>query len=96
MNEVMRILEADDWDPDRGTLKRNGALRYREGVVADEKSVLNDPDIRFYAACNPGQVEGDSLACLCPLTARNIVWVFLNMLRRQRRSEQERGRGGLR
>ncbi len=82
IDEVMRAMGADDWDPDAGVLKRVGALRYREGVVADDASVVDDPDVRFYAQLNPGQAMGDSLVCLCPLSVLNLVSVLANIVRR--------------
>ncbi len=85
MNAVMRTVGSPEWDPETGVLTRRGKLRYREGVVADDLSVLEDPDIRFYAAQNPGQATGDSLACLCPLNSRNFLYFLRTMLRRERR-----------
>ena len=98
MNDVMRKLGAEGWNPKTAVLKRHGCQRYREGVVKDDPRVLKDPDIRFYARMNPGQHLGDSLACICPLTLRNVLSVLANMLRRrqQRRRVESRRRDGRR
>jgi hypothetical protein len=74
VDAVMR--ESDPgWDPDAGVLRRRGASRYREGVVDDDARLLGHPvvgpAVTFYREKNPGQVEGDSLLCLCPLSAAN-------------------------
>ena len=86
---VRLVMERDgdpDWDPQAGVVRRRGASRYREGVVADEPGALQDPDIRFYAERNPGQDQGDTLIALCPLSLRNL-WSLVSKvsgLRRRR------------
>jgi hypothetical protein len=75
---AMRRVDDPAWDPEAGVLRRNGASRYREGVVDDEPGILQHPvlgpAVRFYREQNPRQVEGDSLVCLCPLSAANWWW----------------------
>lgn len=75
VEEAMRRSADPSWDPEAGVLRRRGASRYREGIVAHEPALLDHPvlgpALRFYAAANPGQLEGDSLVCLCPLSAAN-------------------------
>jgi hypothetical protein len=73
--EVMRQLEEPHWDPARGVVRRFGASRYREGVVADEPEMLANRHVRYYAACNPGQADGDTLLCITPLHVENWVSV---------------------
>jgi len=86
--ELVRVVmeqDADpDWDPQAGVVRRRGASRYREGVVADEPEALQDPDVRFYAERNPGQDQGDTLIALCPLSARNL-WSMVSKAVRRRR-----------
>ena len=82
MDRVMRRIGSEGWDRRAAVLRRHGSQRYREGIVADDRRVLDDPDIRFYADMNPGQHLGDSLACHCPLTARNFLSVLEHVLRR--------------
>jgi hypothetical protein len=74
MDAVMRQMAASDWDAAAGVVRRYGALRYLEGVVSDDGD-QSDPDVAFYATLNPRQHEGDSLACLAPLTIKN--WSFM-------------------
>jgi hypothetical protein len=75
VSAAMRLRSEPSWDEEAGVLRRKGASRYREGVVDDEPALLHHPVIgaalRFYRAENPGQPEGDSLVCLCPLSAAN-------------------------
>jgi hypothetical protein len=82
MDAVMRALDKEGWDPEAGVVRRHGALRYREGLVGSDPSLLANPHIRFYAALNPHQEEGDSLACLCPVSARNVGAVVAAMAQR--------------
>ena len=79
------------WDPETGVLERHGASRYREGVVDDDPELLDHPTlgpmIRFYRRQNPGQDQGDSLACLCPLTPANCLsWARVALARSLRRT----------
>jgi hypothetical protein len=91
LDVVMRRIGGSDWDPAAGVVRRYGALRYLEGVVADERD-QGDPDVAFYGTRNPRQSEGDSLACLAPLSLKN--WIFmawrgaLRTLRTLRRSRR--------
>lgn len=68
---VMTLADDDGWDPDAGVVRRFGASRYHEGVVVDDESALQDPDIRAYHGLNPGQDDGDTLMCVAPLHWRN-------------------------
>ena len=79
---VMRMLDKEGWDPEAGVVRRHGALRYREGLVGSDPSLLSNPHIRFYATLNPGQHEGDSLACLCPVSVRNVRTLLVAMAQR--------------
>jgi hypothetical protein len=80
LNAVMSELEPEGWDPDRGILRGEGKLRYRVGL-ADEASA-SDPDVAFFAERNPGQADGDALACLVPITVENVVALSKATLRR--------------
>jgi hypothetical protein len=76
LDTVMRRVAGSDWDAEAGVVRRYGRLRYREGVVADDGD-QGDPEVAYYAARNPGQREGDSLACVAPLSLRNwrtVAW----------------------
>jgi hypothetical protein len=71
VRDVMARQGDGGWDPERGVLRRFGVSRYAEGVVDDEPAALGDPDVRFYHEHNPGQIDGDTLLCICPLDAAN-------------------------
>ncbi len=90
LDAAMRRAEPSTWDASAGVLRRHGASRYREGVVDDEPAVLDHPTlgpaVRYYRARNAGQGEGDSLACLCPLTAANWWYCLRVAAQRRRRS----------
>ncbi|HEY3409818.1 MAG TPA: hypothetical protein VGK53_16745 [Propionicimonas sp.] len=46
--------------------------RLRPGVAGISERELRVPDIAFFAAANPGWVEGHDLVCLCELTPDNL------------------------
>ena len=81
LDTTMRRIASADWDREAGVVRRYGQLRYREGVVADEGD-QGDPDVVFYAARNARQPEGDSLACLAPLSFKNWSFVASRAVRR--------------
>lgn len=83
--ETMKVAQLDNWDPEQGVLVANGELRYLEGVVEDEPSVTDDPDVRFYAERNPNQARGDALVCIYPLSARNLASIARRMTARMAR-----------
>ncbi|MFO0729149.1 MAG: hypothetical protein U1E65_35545 [Myxococcota bacterium] len=83
--DAMRRLGEDNFDPELGVIRRYGASRYLEGVVADDPAALRDHDVRFYSALNPGQTDGDTLVCLCPMSLENWVHIARSALRRLRR-----------
>lgn len=76
LDAAVRATSASGWDAEAGVVRRHGALRYTEGVVADE-GVQTDLDIAYYGSKNPLQHEGDSLACIAPLSTRN--WLFMGL-----------------
>ena len=95
---VMGEAQDANWDEVAGLLRRRGASRYREGVVADEPGVTLDPDLRFYSELNPAQAEGDTLLCIAPLTAK--TWLNMarvgarRLLRGRRRARSSSSEGG--
>ena len=63
------------WRPARGVLVRSGRRRLRptaSPLILDSDS---EPELAFFARANPGHASGDTLVCLCPLTASN--WLSL-------------------
>lgn len=91
---AMEALADPNWDADAGVVRRFGTQRYRDGVVADDPSVLADPDIRFYAALNPRQAEGDTLICLAELSLRGWLRTAWRMLARASRPRPPLNRNG--
>ena len=47
--------------------------RLRPGVADLTPQRRHDPDVRFFAARNPGHARGDELCCLAPLTRANFL-----------------------
>lgn len=95
VDSVMEESGDSGWDREAGVLRRKGTSRYREGVVDDDPRLLDHPTlgpvIRFYRGQNPGQVEGDSLLCLCPLSLANCWSWARTALGRSLRRERRRG-----
>lgn len=85
VDDVMRKTGEVNWDRETGVIRRFGASRYLEGVVADEPAALRDPQVRYYARMNPGQIHGDTLACLCPLSFDNWITIAKSAWRRTMR-----------
>lgn len=80
LDSVMREMGFGGWNPETGVLEGHGRLRYREGIVAEDRP--SDPDAHFYARLNPGQFEGDALACLVPISRKNVAALSATTLRR--------------
>ncbi len=57
------------WDCQAGVVRRFGVSSYREGRAVDTSAA--DPHVAFFARANPGQSEGDTLACIAPLHRAN-------------------------
>ena len=91
LDATVRTITSTGWDPERGVLQRHGALRYTEGVVTDDGD-QGDPDVAFYASVNPEQHEGDSLACIAPLTTSNWMHMGMKAVRRRLRRTGDRSR----
>lgn len=81
LDATVRRVGSAGWDAEAGLVRRHGKLRYTEGVVIDDGE-QRDPDIAFYAQMNPLQHEGDSLACIAPLSMKNWMGMGLKALRR--------------
>lgn len=99
MDAVMRRACTTGWDAASGVVKRSGGTNYLEGVIESASAVPDDPDIQFYAKCNPGQSRGDTLVCLCRFDMPNAVRVLTRALARffrshQRKTAEDRRDGG--
>jgi hypothetical protein len=76
------------WRPARGIAVRSGRKRLRATTAPLALTADSSPNLRFFAAANPGHAEGDMLICLCPLTLGNWLSVA-------RRALARRGRAGV-
>jgi hypothetical protein len=74
------------WRPARGIAVRSGQKRLRAAAAPLVVTPDTSPDIRFFAAANPGHAEGDMLVCLCPLTLGNWLSVARRALARRERA----------
>jgi hypothetical protein len=62
------------YDAARGVIafqERHGALR--GGVAESRTRTLEDPDVRFFLARNPGWRDGDELACIAEIRLRDFA-----------------------
>lgn len=82
LDQVAQALDNPHYDAARGILS-HPELVYLDGHIGLDPADLQDPDIAFYARINPGQVKGDDVMCLCPLTPANWGAVLRNALARQ-------------
>jgi hypothetical protein len=86
IDQLATHLYGPAWRPARGIAVRSGRKRLRMTAAPLAMDAEATPDIRFFAAANPGHAEGDMLVCLCPLTLANWLSVA-------RRALARRGRG---
>jgi hypothetical protein len=68
-------LALSNWDAEKLVVHRTGEVRYKEGIYAREAPTLANPHVAFYAQANPGQVNGDTLACIAELSLMNWAWM---------------------
>jgi hypothetical protein len=61
-----------DWSRETGVVRRSGYKQLLPETAPIDGQSRSDPDVRFFAAANPGHRDGDMLVCLAPLTARNL------------------------
>ena len=73
------------WRQARGLVVRSGQRRMRSTTAPLVLDADAEPDLRFFAAANPGHSEGDMLMCLCPLTLANWLSLARRALRRSAR-----------
>jgi hypothetical protein len=86
-----RLRYGDRWDAARGLCTR-GNRKLKPWVARITEDERQDPHIAYYAARNPGYAEGDMLAVLVPLHARNWVQALRSVARRARRRPAARAR----
>jgi hypothetical protein len=73
------------WRPARGIVVRSGQKRLLEATAPLVLTPDASPELKFFAAANPGHAEGDMLVCLCPLTIGNWLSLGRKVLQRLRR-----------
>lgn len=78
LDHVARLKYPDHYDAQRGVISfplPAGAVRsdYAQVSAAD----LEDPDIRFFVARNPGYARGDELCCLAEISLLPVCWALL-------------------
>jgi len=80
LHRTMCEVSPAQWHAESGTLRRNGEVRYLEGIASDKDG---HPDVVFYRSLNPHQARGDSLGCIAPATAAAAV-AYIGRLRRRK------------
>lgn len=68
-----RLKFPAEYHADQGIIRFNQAAPLRPGVAEITGRRLKDPHVAFFAAANPGHVDGDELACLVELTPSNLT-----------------------
>ena len=63
----------DRYDPRTGIVKLARPQRLRESLAGIPESRMDDAHIEFFAASNPGHIDGDELVCLTELTPTNLT-----------------------
>jgi hypothetical protein len=86
IDQLATRLYGPAWRPARGIAVRSGQKRLRAAAAPLAVTPDSSPDIRFFAAANPGHAEGDMLVCLCPLTLGNWLSVAWFALARRERA----------
>jgi hypothetical protein len=86
IDQLATRLYGPAWRPSRGVAVRSGQKRLRSSAAPLTLSADSSPDLRFFAAANPGHAEGDMLVCLCPLTLGNWLNVARRALARRERA----------
>lgn len=80
-----RAVLPDFWDAARGVFHTGGTKLLRSLQQPLSPRELADPHIRFFAARNPDRAQGDLLACVAPLDARNWLAILTRGVARQLR-----------
>lgn len=85
IDQLATHLYGPAWRPSRGIAVRSGQKRLRAATAPLALTADSSPDLRYFAAANPGHAEGDMLVCLCPLTFGNWLSVARRALARRER-----------
>jgi hypothetical protein len=76
------------WRPARGVVVRSGFRRLRSTTAPLILDSDSEPELSFFARANPGHASGDTLVCLCPLTATNWLSLARKAFQRFRRHRE--------
>lgn len=60
------------YEAGRGIVRLAEPTPLRAGIADLHEERLQDPDVAFFAARNPGHAQGEELACLAPLRPENL------------------------
>ena len=63
----------DNYDRDSGIVRLDVPSVLREGYRGIPDNRLVDPNIAFFAARNPGHLQGDELVCFCELAEKTLT-----------------------
>lgn len=82
IHHLARERFAADYAPQRGIVRfSRGATPLREGIADITARRLRDPHVAFFAARNPGHVDGDELVCLTRIHPDNFTAAGRRMTR---------------
>lgn len=70
----------NEYDAERGIVRLSRATPLRPEVAAITTPLLRNPHVAFFAAANPGHIDGDELACLTEIIPDNLTPAGRRML----------------
>jgi len=85
MDQLATQAYGPAWRPARGVVVRSGQRRLRPTTAPLIIDADTEPELTFFARANPGHAAGDTLVCLCPLTASNWFSLARKAFQRLRR-----------
>jgi hypothetical protein len=85
MDQLATQAYGPAWRPARGVVVRSGQRRLRPTTAPLILDSDSEPDLAYFARANPGHASGDTLVCLCPLTASNWFSLARKAFQRLRR-----------
>jgi hypothetical protein len=92
MRELATRWFGGQYDAERGTLRfAEHHYRVRDGVAPIDRAAAAHPHIAFFAARNPGHVDGEELVCLTEIRLRDLALVMGRIVIKQVRGLTRRG-----
>jgi len=88
IDQLATLAYGPAWRPARGVVVRSGQRRLRPTTAPLILDSDSEPELTFFARANPGHAAGDTLVCLCPLTASNWFSVARKAFQRLRRRRE--------